>query len=292
MKSKSLYKLLIFIGILLLFGAGTYYLYYNPVGYIGIDINPSIQLVTNRWGNVIDVVPLNEEADILTSDLDFKNSKVDDAINKIVESSEAIGYIDDLSLDNIIVLSVLSENEAKIENDLYMEINEYLNNNKIYALLLFDKNNIERENKANYYGISYSKMLIVQKALVINQTLEPEALARDKTYNIIKRIKQARETIMSKEMLIDRKKELMKLHDEEYQIKVEELCDIIREGYSYLDEEEVVAVEKEKIRLQIKEIKDQLQGDWINQVDNLNGDVNPLIIYKITDLKDKWSLAK
>ena len=69
------------------------YLMVTASGYVYIDVNPSFRLDVNRFGKVICVVPLNEEADGIAEGLDLPGVNVEDCIKKIVNICEMRGYV-------------------------------------------------------------------------------------------------------------------------------------------------------------------------------------------------------
>ena len=92
----------------LLFGIGGYAVYFTPVTYISIDINPSIELELNRLDRIITVTPFNEDGAAAVQNLSLKNLKYDEGILALLESREMSSY---LSEDAAISISVASEHE-------------------------------------------------------------------------------------------------------------------------------------------------------------------------------------
>lgn len=65
----------------------------NAVGYVYMDINPSFRLDVNRFGKVLEIVPLNDEAEELVSGLKLNDDSIDACIGQIVYLCELKGYI-------------------------------------------------------------------------------------------------------------------------------------------------------------------------------------------------------
>ena len=63
------------LAVVCLAGAG-HHLYFTPASYIYLDINPSVRLDLNCFERVIDVVPLNEDAETLLADSTIGKGKV------------------------------------------------------------------------------------------------------------------------------------------------------------------------------------------------------------------------
>lgn len=65
------------------FGFG---LYYEGKTIISVDVNPSIELVVNRWNRVIDAEAYNEEGEAVLSKVKINNKSIDDAICLILSN--------------------------------------------------------------------------------------------------------------------------------------------------------------------------------------------------------------
>lgn len=94
----------------LLLGIGGYAVYFTPVAYISIDINPSIELELNRLDRIITVTPFNEDGEAAVKNLSLKNRRYDDGILTLLESKGMAAY---LSGDADISISVASDHEEK-----------------------------------------------------------------------------------------------------------------------------------------------------------------------------------
>lgn len=69
------------------------YLYFNPVSYISLDINPSIELELNIFDIVVSATGYNDDGELLAGELKLENKKYTDAIEELLESSEISGLI-------------------------------------------------------------------------------------------------------------------------------------------------------------------------------------------------------
>ena len=92
-------------------GAG-YHLYFTPASYIYLDINPSVRLDLNCFERVIDVVPLNEDAETLLADSTIGKGKVSDCMSAIVSACREQNYLNEDNTD--VEVSVRTDN-ARLE---------------------------------------------------------------------------------------------------------------------------------------------------------------------------------
>ena len=99
------------LAVVCLAGAG-YHLYFTPASYIYLDINPSIRLDLNCFERVIDVVPLNEDAETLLADSTIGKGKVSDCMSAIVSACREQNYLNEDNTD--VEVSVRTDN-ARLE---------------------------------------------------------------------------------------------------------------------------------------------------------------------------------
>lgn len=91
---------------LLAIGIGGNFWLLEPVSYVSIDINPSMELALNRFDRVISVTAYNPQGDELIKDLPLKWKKYIQAIHMITESRGLQSY---LSSDEELVLTVAAD---------------------------------------------------------------------------------------------------------------------------------------------------------------------------------------
>ena len=92
-----------------------YHLYYTPASYVYMDINPSVRLDLNCFERVIDVVPLNEDAEALLSNLTIRKGTTEDCMNTIVSACQEQNYLNEHNTD--IEVSVRTDS-AKLETEV------------------------------------------------------------------------------------------------------------------------------------------------------------------------------
>ena len=67
--------------------------YFIPASYVSVDINPSFLMTLNVYDKVIDVEPLNGEAENILRSADVKGKNINDTVETLIDESERIGYI-------------------------------------------------------------------------------------------------------------------------------------------------------------------------------------------------------
>ncbi len=95
--------------ILALAGFGLVTAYRHPVAYIGIDVNPSIELAVNCFDIVVAAEPLNDDGRALLEDVSLVGRPCPDALDALAASAPFAAYADAGSL---VAVSVASTDAA------------------------------------------------------------------------------------------------------------------------------------------------------------------------------------
>ena len=152
----------------------------KPLTLVSISINPDVELVVNSDYIVEEVLPINEEADVITSDLELIGESIYTATEKIVDAAVETGFIDEYSDKNTIIVTAVNEEEQarkRIEEKVVERIQTHLQTKKIYSLVVKNGVNDEIRQAAKQFNISNGKMLLINRAIIINPELSEEELA-------------------------------------------------------------------------------------------------------------------
>lgn len=80
--------------------------YCTPATYVSLDVNPSIAFSLNAFNRVLDVQPVDSEAEPIVGELNLKNRTIDEAMQRTIEKLIDRGYItEDESGDVMIATS-------------------------------------------------------------------------------------------------------------------------------------------------------------------------------------------
>lgn len=267
-------KIFSLILLFLIIGIGTYLIYINyfseSLKYITIDINPSVQLSLNEGDEVVEVLALNEDADIILSDIEIEGLGINEAVDLIIDSATESGYIDELSEDNVVTVTGYDLNEKAndgIQNKVKKRIEEKLERKGIFGEVVVAVMTDELKNEAKQYEISNGKMLLIQKAYIVDNNLDKEELANMTIKEIQTRIKESvKERYKDKGIDLDKiksnfkeaKQEKIKEAVKNVEKKVDE---IISEeaNYDTLNKEEQKELRQDYIEKKKEEIKNKIQ---------------------------------
>lgn len=130
--------------------------------YVKIEINPKIEMLTDRHHNIVSIFPLNKEAKELIINEEFVGLKVEEGVKKFVDLCTLSNYIDVESDDNAIKLTVACGLTQSLEVKVYTEINKYLHQNEIKAVIVEQANDLEELKQAKKYGVCLCKFALME----------------------------------------------------------------------------------------------------------------------------------
>ncbi len=80
------------------------------VSTVSLDVNPSINIQLNKNEKIVDVIPLNEDAEKIVGTMDFKGSDLTVTVNALVGSMLRNGYLSDIA--NSLLVTVEGNDHA------------------------------------------------------------------------------------------------------------------------------------------------------------------------------------
>ena len=161
---------------LILAGSTGVYAYQKPVSFISIDINPSIELGVNVFDVVVSAEAYNDDGEKVLENLDVEGGSIEDAIQEIVDSAIADGYVEE---DDTSVISITTEtNDGELAEELKEAAEEGVENaleeNETEAEIEKDNVALERRDEARELGITPGKLNLIQKLQVVNPDVKIE----------------------------------------------------------------------------------------------------------------------
>ena len=144
-----------------------------------LDVNPSIEIQVNKSEKVLDVKPLNEDAEIVVGNMDFSGSSLDVTVNALIGSMLRNGYISDAA--NSVLVTVNSSDPAvgqAMQTRLMSEINAILESGNVSGAVLGQTvtNDSDIQKLAEQYGITVGKAKLIRQITQQNALYSFEAL--------------------------------------------------------------------------------------------------------------------
>lgn len=135
---------------------------------IDFDVNPSIELKTNKKEEIIEANALNEEGKTILKDMDLEKVDLDVGVNAIIGSMLKNNYITEAQ--NSILVSVKNDDETKakqLEEKISNEINELLKaqniNGAVLSQMYNDDDTVEKLAQEN--NVSEGKANLINKII-------------------------------------------------------------------------------------------------------------------------------
>lgn len=181
--------------IMLSIGAvGVYATTQIPNSLITIDVNPSVQLITNLNDQVLDVKALNDDAIAIVKNIDKKGS-VDQVINQVIDNLIAQKYITAAD-ENDILISVSNKNEKKtntLKESIAGNIGSYLKAQAIDATLVTQNVDKKAAIASKNEGVSFGKSNLVKSLVPLLDGYSEEQLMQMPVKQLVALAKKAAE---------------------------------------------------------------------------------------------------
>lgn len=161
----------------------------DDYSYVVVKINPEVEIVVDSKEIVRAVTTLNEDADVLISNLNFIGKNLEEVTKTLIEETEELG-----KLENLIEITVINKNEEKrlvLENKLREKVEDYIKQKTYNAILTVKGVTEDMKAAAKTYEISNGKMMLTLKAIELNPELKEEDLVKKSIKEIQEEIKKA-----------------------------------------------------------------------------------------------------
>lgn len=164
-----------------IFGFVHYDANYRVDSVIDIDVNPGIELSTNKKDRVLEAVAINDDAEDILDGMDLKDTELKVAVNAIIGSMVQKGYVTD-EMSSILV-TVKNRDSGKADTlraEVVRDIDAALLSQGINAPVinqtLTDSDDVEAF--AKKHGISFGKAVFVKNIASKIATISADELAK------------------------------------------------------------------------------------------------------------------
>lgn len=133
--------------------------------YIAIDINPSIELETNKRDQVVTVNAVNKDAQTLLGDTKLIGLDVEDAVDEIIELTLAQGYIKADQRNDILVTISKGDKSQQLLDKINMNIHNLLQAKQIDVKMMNQSIDIDDKllEKAHNNNVTAGKFTVIQR---------------------------------------------------------------------------------------------------------------------------------
>lgn len=160
---------------------------YVPDSHVDIDVNPGVEIVTNKKNKVLEVQSTNQDGASVIDGMNLKNTELKVAVNALIGSMVQKGYIQN---DNTgILVTVRNDNEDKankVKAEVLNDINTALSINSVQATVINQtaKSTVDAKKFAAENNISIGKAVFVLNLAAKDGSLDAKELAKMKVSEI------------------------------------------------------------------------------------------------------------
>ena len=160
---------------------------YVPDSHVDIDVNPGVEIVTNKKNKVLQVQSTNQDGAAVIDGMNLKNTELKVAVNALIGSMVQKGYIQN---DNTgILVTVRNDNEDKankVKAEVLNDINTALLTNSVQATVINQtvKTTVDAKKFAAENNISIGKAVFVLNLAAKDASLDAKELAKMKVSEI------------------------------------------------------------------------------------------------------------
>lgn len=159
------------VAVLFLSGLFSYNIYYNPNVYVDVDVNPSVELVINRFDRVIGVYAYNLDGEDIISKLDLKHKNYKESLRALIYAIDQKEYIQSGSLVSV----TLQTENINREDELLAEIQDGVSSGvyEHHDMVRIEVFSVSDDTRSQAYelDITPAKYLAIQELMEIDPTV-------------------------------------------------------------------------------------------------------------------------
>jgi hypothetical protein len=166
---------------------------------ITMDINPSVEIITNARGRVESITPLNDDAQTLLLDTNFKGKLATDVVVEIAELARQYGYLKTGTENALVVTTETDDADQmnRIQAHIRSRIQAHLEQKNIPVDVLDGNAGITQADmdQAAALGISVGKYRIIKAAMALDVELTYEEAIEMSVRELLTIINENREAL-------------------------------------------------------------------------------------------------
>ena len=158
-----------------------------PDSHVDIDVNPGVEIVTNKNNKVIEIQSTNKDGKAVIDGMDLKNAELKVAVNALIGSMVQKGYIENNNTGILVTVRNNNPNKAKeVKKEVLDDINIALDKNDVKANVMNQilKNAVDADKFAKENNISIGKAVFVLNLAAKDNTLDAKELAKMRVTDI------------------------------------------------------------------------------------------------------------
>lgn len=252
------------LGIFTLFACGTVE---ASEAYVTIDINPSIELVVTPKEKVIYANALNEDAEVLLSNITVVNLDLEDAMDLIIETAIELGYIDVDDVDGVEIEVTSIAKMSQVRERILERVKEHINNAFGKRAMLgraIDKEFIQEfKDEADALGVTPGFLRLVKSVLLVTDEYTLEELLLMDQEALIEMLKAFKDE--NKQIIHQLREDFLAARQvlfDEYKPQIEALEEALLEEDADI---EAIQAEIDALKAELKEKVELLRTEYLDQ---------------------------
>lgn len=165
----------------------------SAYAYIGIDVNPSVELVLNQADKVIRTTAYNTEGEALLGQVHLDGKPHDEALSLLLDAMALQGYLSEDALVTLTVQTQDAEKEAMLQNTLLQSVNHQIAPTHPLATVEVIPVTQEAREAAHGCHMSTARYLAIQALMAVDETATPEAYVNSSLRQIRQRTRECRD---------------------------------------------------------------------------------------------------
>ena len=238
MEKKSTIIYLIFIGAVAL--SAVAFIIFSGItakdyNYVQLEINPRVEFICDQNFDVVSWRPLNEDAEILLSEVNYKGLDVDEASVDFVDLCARAGYIDVDGEDNAVNITIIDGITQALDVHVTQSVYEYLKHKEILCTVVenYEDRSMFDEKKENNICCA-NKYKLIKTIQEYNPELEMDELKKLSEEELIDMIENIHHTEKFTPTENDKtmKEKLLELNKEKYESHMQKISNESQRNFS------------------------------------------------------------
>lgn len=165
--------------------------------YVTVDINPSVEVISNKKGIVISVNALNDDAQVLLEGETLEGKTTADVVVEIADLAIKLGYLREGGNVCITASADSEEIEAKVNDAINKAMNKFKEQKQFAFEVVDGAKQIGRDivEKAEELGVTAGKYRLILRAMAFDSTLTFEAAKEMSAGELNEIVKSGREEL-------------------------------------------------------------------------------------------------
>jgi len=154
--------------------------------YVQIEVNPRVEFICDRKFDVVSVYPLNQDAQIVLSDLDLIGLDIEEASAIYLDECAKTGFIDVDGVSNATNITVIDGITQRLDVHVTKSVYDYFNKNEILSAVIetYEDRNMFDQKKKNKVVCS-NKYKLIKTILETNDNYTMEELRKKKEVELV-----------------------------------------------------------------------------------------------------------